>query len=79
VPVVTLHTTGDPIIPYWHEPRYRLKTWLSGSGSLHRNLPVFRYGHCQFEPKDVLTAFGLLVLKVRGQEPAGLPQVLAAR
>jgi len=76
VPVVSLHTTGDPIIPYWHEPRYRLKTWLSGAGPLHTNLPVFRYGHCQFEAPEVLTAFGLLVLKVRGQEPSGLPQLL---
>jgi hypothetical protein len=78
VPVVTLHTTGDPIVPYWHEARYWLKTLLSGSGALHRNLPVFRYGHCQFEAKEVLAAFGLLVLEVRGREPAGLPQLLAS-
>lgn len=76
-PVVTLHTTGDPIVPYWHEPRYRLKTWRSGARFLHTNLPVSRYGHCEFEAREVLTAFGLLVLKVRGQEPAGLRELLA--
>lgn len=77
-PVVTLHTTGDPIIPYGHEPLYSLKTWLSGSGLLHANLPVFRYGHCQFEAKEALTAFGLLVLEVRGRELKGLPPLRAA-
>jgi len=78
VPVVTLHTTGDPIVPYWHEPLYRLKTWLSGAGLLHTNLPVVRYGHCQFEAPEVLTGFGLLVLKVRGREPGGLRELLSA-
>ena len=75
-PVVTLHTTKDPIVPYWHEPRYRLKTLLSGSGLLHLNLPVARYGHCEFKVPEVLAAFGLLVLKVRGQEPSGLRELL---
>ena len=67
-PLVTLHTTGDPIIPYWHERVYSLKTLLGGSGLLHANLPVFRYGHCRFDPAQVLIGFGLLVLEVQLQE-----------
>ena len=35
VPLVTLHTTADPIVPYWHEPLYSLKALLGGSGLLH--------------------------------------------
>lgn len=67
-PLVTLHTTGDPIVPYWQEPLYSLKTLRGGSGLLHANLPVFRYGHCRFEPVEALVALGLMVLKVEGRE-----------
>jgi pimeloyl-ACP methyl ester carboxylesterase len=67
-PLVTLHTTGDPIVPYWHEPLYSLKALLGGSGLLHVNLPVPRYGHCSFKAEEALVALGLLVLKVEGRE-----------
>lgn len=77
-PVVTMHTTGDPIQPYWHEPLYARKTWTTGSASRHLNIPVFRYGHCAFEPAEALLGFAALVLKVRGRELAGADQVLAA-
>jgi hypothetical protein len=77
IPLVTLHTTGDPIIPFWHEWLYWLKTRGSGSQGLHRNLPVFRYGHCEFEPVEVLVSLGLLVYEVRGQQPAALDALLA--
>ena len=68
VPLVTIHTTGDPIVPYWHEPLYRLKTVSSGNTLLYSNIPILRYGHCNFKASEVLTAFALLVLKVTGQE-----------
>jgi len=76
VPLVTLHTTADPIVPYWHEPRYSWKALLSGSGLHHVNLPVLRYGHCRFEPAEALVALGLLVLKVEGQELRNAERVL---
>jgi pimeloyl-ACP methyl ester carboxylesterase len=76
-PVVTMHTTGDPIIPYWHEPLYALKTWMGRSASNHLNLPVARHGHCTFKPAEALLGFAALVLKVRGQELAGADKVLA--
>jgi hypothetical protein len=75
-PLVTMHTTGDPIVPHWHEPLYTLKAFLGGSGLLHANLPVFRYGHCNFEPAEALVALGLLVLKVEGRELLNAESVL---
>ena len=65
-PLVTLHTTGDQIVPYWHESVYWLKA--AGTGSLPRltSLPVFRYGHCNFQLSDVLLAFDLMVLQDLG-------------
>jgi pimeloyl-ACP methyl ester carboxylesterase len=68
-PVVTMHTTGDPIVPYWHEPFYRWKTWVSESGKMHCNLPVFKYGHCEFSAEEALTAFAILAYKVNAQGP----------
>ena len=59
-PVVTLHTTGDPIIPYWQEPLYSLKVLLSGSALRHVNVPIFDYGHCNFTQQELLTAFSIL-------------------
>ena len=59
-PLVTLHTTGDPIIPYWQELLYTLKTFLSGSPLLHLGLPVTRYGHCTFTRDELLGAFSVL-------------------
>jgi pimeloyl-ACP methyl ester carboxylesterase len=77
-PFVTLHTTADPIVPYWHEPLYSLKA-LAGSGLLHTNLPVFRYGHCSFKAEEALVALGLLVLKVEGRKLLNAERVLPTR
>lgn len=63
-PLVTMHTTGDPIVPYWHEPLYNLKIYQSGNVQKHFNIPVFRYGHCNFQMSEVLAGFTILVLKV---------------
>jgi pimeloyl-ACP methyl ester carboxylesterase len=77
-PLVTLHTTADPIVPYWHEPLYSVKA-LANSGLLHTNLPVFRYGHCSFKAEEALVALGLLVLKVEGRELLNAERVLTTR
>ena len=66
-PLVTMHTTGDPVVPYWHEVLYDWKALLSGSLLLHTNIPIARYGHCKFEPNELLVGFAILILKVTGQ------------
>jgi pimeloyl-ACP methyl ester carboxylesterase len=67
-PLVTIHTTGDHIVPEWHEPLYRSKTSQSlSSWLLHSRITVKRYGHCTFTAEEVLGAFALLVLKATGQ------------
>lgn len=55
VPLVTLHTTGDPIIPFWHEKIYAIK-----SGGSVPVIAVGRYGHCSFTPAEVVGAFARL-------------------
>jgi hypothetical protein len=66
-PVVTLHTTGDEIVPYWHQLFYTAKVspWYR-----HVPIPVARYGHCNFTRDEVLAAFAILVLQVSGQNLA---------
>jgi hypothetical protein len=67
VPLVSLHTIGDPIIPYWHIPLYRLKVLVAGSGLHYTNIPVLRYGHCAFNQVEVLVAFALLTYQATGE------------
>jgi hypothetical protein len=64
-PLVTIHTTGDPIVPIWHEPLYRNKLSFFGK-LLETRITVDRYGHCNFTDAEVLAAFAVLVLKVTG-------------
>jgi pimeloyl-ACP methyl ester carboxylesterase len=60
IPLVTLHTTADEVVPFWHELLYLPKLTLSDRGRFIP-VPAFRYGHCNFTQTEVLTAFGLAV------------------
>jgi hypothetical protein len=78
-PLITIHTLGDPIIPYWHEPLYKVKVAAAGAGKQHINLPFNAYGHCSFTADQVLLGFGLMVFKDSGALlPAGAETVLPA-
>jgi hypothetical protein len=77
VPLVTLHTLKDPIVPYWHETLYNIKVSMNGDSELHTNRPALGYGHCNFKIRQVLVAFGTLVFQVAGAEPANLESVLS--
>jgi pimeloyl-ACP methyl ester carboxylesterase len=66
MPTVTIHTTGDPIIPYAQEPLYTLKTLGAGSFFQRTNLPIASYGHCSFTSGEVLAAFAIMVLRDTG-------------
>jgi hypothetical protein len=63
-PLVTMHTTLDHVVPYWHEPLYSLKVLLKGSFLYHTNIPIVRYGHGTFKLPEVLVGFAVLVFKV---------------
>jgi len=75
-PLVTMHTTADPVVPYWHEVLYRARALAGGSARLHSNIPILRYGHCNFKVGEVLAGFALLVLKVTGRELVGAEAAL---
>lgn len=60
-PLITLHTTGDPIVPFWHATEYTGKTLAADNLALHEQITVQAYGHCRFSTFDVLGAFNRLV------------------
>jgi hypothetical protein len=64
-PLVTIHNTGDPIVPIWHQPLYRSRLDFLGK-VLHTPITISRYGHCEFTDAELLGAFAVLVLKVSG-------------
>ena len=70
VPLVTIHTLSDPVIPYWHEPLYTAKTLFAGDLLSRINLPIAAYGHCNFTSGDILAAFALVVLRSTGSDIA---------
>jgi pimeloyl-ACP methyl ester carboxylesterase len=76
VPLVTVHTTGDEVVPYWHESLYRQKVLNNHASSLYTHIPIARYGHCNFNVIEILAGFGILLLNVTGQQMEGVESVL---
>jgi pimeloyl-ACP methyl ester carboxylesterase len=62
-PLVVMHTTGDPIVPYWHETDYTAKV---GGNPLYLPITINRYGHCAFTLPELLGGFVNLVTKSTG-------------
>jgi pimeloyl-ACP methyl ester carboxylesterase len=69
VPLVTMHTTGDEVVPYWHVTEYRIKVILADNIALHRHIEVQGHGHCAFGFADILGAYTALVDVVENPPP----------
>jgi pimeloyl-ACP methyl ester carboxylesterase len=72
-PVVTLHTTGDPEVPFFHEALYRAKVEAAGRADRLQQRSVERDGHCTFTLPEVIAAFNALA------GPAAARSALAGR
>ena len=79
-PLITLHTLRDQQVPYAHELLYPLKTLASGSlFTRHLNIPVDRFGHCNFTQEEALLAFATMLLYDAASTGAGAtPKALNA-
>jgi hypothetical protein len=62
IPMVMLSTSRDPIIPGFHQTSYLNLVTASGNSSLLLQRSINRYGHCNFTPEELGTAFTDLVL-----------------
>lgn len=69
LPLVTIHTTLDPIVPVWHTPLYRVKVMHSDNLAQHDHMTIDRYGHCNFEQLELLNALALLLDRVSNPPP----------
>jgi hypothetical protein len=63
IPLVTLHTLLDGAVPFRHEVYYFDRVANKGSSQHLTVFPVVGYGHCAFEPYQILGAFAWLFLQ----------------
>jgi len=77
IPLVTIHTTGDEVVPYWHQNLYRSKVKKNNDQALFTHIPVYRYGHCNFNVIEVLAGFAILLNKTNGQHIHGIEAILS--
>jgi pimeloyl-ACP methyl ester carboxylesterase len=77
-PLVTLHTTRDPGVPYRHELQYFSRAAFLGRDDHLTVLPVDREGHCAFTPEEVVGGFGALLLKSNSDLAVALVNPLEA-
>lgn len=69
MPLVSLHGTGDNLVPITQQRLYRHKIICAHTSALYHGISVQSYGHCRFAEQDLLSAFSLLVTKVTGVAP----------
>ncbi|GAB4150273.1 MAG: hypothetical protein Fur0021_12570 [Candidatus Promineifilaceae bacterium] len=74
IPLVTLHTTLDQQVPYWHEVLYQEKIDAAGSNDLYFHIRADRYEHCNFTVPEALIAF-LKMLSMAGDDAPALAQI----
>jgi pimeloyl-ACP methyl ester carboxylesterase len=78
VPLVTLHTTGDPIVPVEQQALYGPKVAQAGATTHLTGTTVDRYGHCTFQAAELLGSFSTLLDKV-GRPAASLADLSSGR
>jgi len=69
-PLVTMHTTGDPIVPFWHQSMYTAKVFGMNPPVSYVPISINRYGHCSFTLLEIMNGFGVLVSVSSGQPPS---------
>lgn len=73
-PVLTLHTTDDPLTVAANEGSYAAKVAARGEGRLLRQVFVARTGHCAFQPEEMVAAVDMLAQRVETGRWAPLPR-----
>jgi len=63
-PVLTMHTTGDGLVPVENERAYRYVVDEAHDSTMLRQIFVHRAGHCAFTPAETITALQTLDLRL---------------
>jgi hypothetical protein len=61
IPMLTLSTSRDPVVPGFNQISYRNVVAAAGHSDLLVQREINRYGHCVFTPTELATAFADLV------------------
>jgi predicted esterase len=82
-PMLTIHTTGDPLVPVQVQDAYADAVAGAGRSGLLRQAYVHRGGHCTFSTGEMLAALQTLERRVdtgrwRGTDPAALNRLATA-
>lgn len=64
IPVLTLHTTGDGLVPVENESAYRHVVDEAGNQRFLRRTFISRAGHCSFTPAETVTAAQNLIKRL---------------
>ena len=73
-PVLSLHTTDDPLTSSANEGTYAAKVATRGKGDLLRQGFVARTGHCAFQPEEMMAAVQVLEDRVETGAWPALPR-----
>jgi hypothetical protein len=65
VPVLSMHTIGDGLIPVENEQAYRAAADRAGNGGLLRQTFIDRAGHCAFTPAEIVAGAKVLLSRLR--------------
>lgn len=63
-PLVAMHTQRDPLVPFEHHVRYTRAVEQAGATNYYTALVINRFGHCDFDPEEVVAALVLLADKL---------------
>lgn len=69
-PVIALHNTRDPLVPFWQEALYLSD--LASRASEYTLVPIERYGHCNFTTEEVADGLDGLLEAVGASMAAGI-------
>jgi pimeloyl-ACP methyl ester carboxylesterase len=61
VPLVSLHTALDPVVPLFHETIYRSLAEAQGQAANLHQTTVDRYGHLAFTPEEIVGGFQQMI------------------
>ena len=75
VPLVTMHTTADQVVPNLHALEYGEKVLANQSERHHTHFEIDRYGHCNFTFEEILAGFSVLTENVTAK-PLEVPESL---
>jgi pimeloyl-ACP methyl ester carboxylesterase len=64
VPVLSVHTTGDGLVPVEDEKAYTAVVHDTSDGSWLRETFVHRAGHCEFTPAETIAAFQTIETRI---------------